>query len=138
MLASVADVNPDPKDPYVLGLPDPDPSFFSFHTKAKKVPVRKTLTSTNCDFFFTFIHETDLMYSTVPSKYKQKAYQLNFTTRGPDPNPKPDPKVSGTDSRIQVSGPDPRIRIRTKISWVHNTASSRESYYLVKENQKKT
>jgi hypothetical protein len=36
----------------------------------------------------------------------------------PDPNPEPDPLVRGMNPRI-------RIRIHTKIAWIHNTGFDR-------------
>jgi hypothetical protein len=105
-----------------LGLLDSDPSLFctdpdaSIHQQAKK-ELRKTLISTIFDFFFDFVSmKSDVNVSSKSKKKKNVHFGhlvsiLSAIDEKQDPNP---------IRKLMVQGP--RIRIRTKLSWIHNTA----------------
>jgi hypothetical protein len=48
LLTNVADPDPSPEDPYVLGLPDPDPSILKQNSKKNKKNI-------DSYFFMTFL-----------------------------------------------------------------------------------
>jgi hypothetical protein len=80
------------------------------HQQAKKV--RKTLICTYYfeTYFLLFIYEN---YCNISSKStSKKSFEQKLQLM----------KKAGSGSESVISGTDPRIRIRRKMSWIHNTA----------------
>ncbi len=111
-----------------MGFPDWNPSLFCTDPDPS---INKQKSKKNLDFYYRYILTSFLLFISendvsVPSTVTSKIYFLSASCqltdeksviwiRTPEPDSDPNPLVSGTD---------PRIRICTKMSRIHNTGTA--------------